>query len=172
MILRLSNISILLYIFTWAIFFLSFLLGENNYRTFSVLICLSFMGLVHCVALKYSRATVIPLVIFYALINYVFVFLQIAILSYFPTITKYFQTALAFRTDQVADTLLYIRIFSICFYIGLFFHKKTRGKIFDAEKLKEKFKKNYVKLLILGIIPVFFNLYISFVSGSGRGRVY
>lgn len=98
-------------------FFLSFLLGENNYRTFSVLICVSFMVLVHCVALKYSGATVIPLVIFYALINYVFVFLQIAILLYLRTNTKYLQTALAFRTDQISDTLLYIRIFSICFSI-------------------------------------------------------
>jgi len=165
---KFSSFMIIVYALTWFVFVLSAALVPNNYGSSYSVIALALLGGLQCLAILFSRVNIKSLVIFCALINYIFVFLRVTVLSFFPENAKYLGI-LDFDAIQITETILFITIFYLFFYVGLFLHKKKKMKYFKTQAIENMAANNYLKLLALGIAPVVFNLYLFYVSGSGRG---
>ena len=160
---------IIAYALTWFVFVLSAALVPNDYGSVYSVIAFFLLGAMQCLAILFSRLNIKSLVVFCAFISYIFVFLRVTVLSFFPENAKYLGTELDFDAIQITKTILFITIFYLFFYVGLFFHKKKRIEYVSTQAIENMAANNYLKLLALGIAPVVFNLYLYYVSGSGRG---
>lgn len=160
---------IVAYSLTWFVFVLSAAFSPNNYGSVYSVVAFSLLGTVQCLAILFSRTNIKSLVVFCAFINYVFVFSRITILSFFPWNAKYLGTELDFDVTQITETILFITIFYLFFYLGLFFYKKTHIKYLKTQTIENMAANNYLKLLVLAFAPVTFNVYLFYFSGSGRG---
>ncbi len=159
---------IIAYALTWFVFVLSAALVPNDYGSVYSVIAFSLLGAVQCLAILFSRVNIKSLVVFCAFVNYIFVFLRVTVLSFFPENAKY-SSELDFDAIQITETILFITMFYLFLYVGLFFHKKKQMKYLKTQVIENMAANNYLKLLALGIAPVVFNLYLYYVSGSGRG---
>ena len=166
---KFSNLLVTMYALTWLVFLLSAFFSPNTYGSGYVLLAFSLLGAVQCFAILLSRSNMKGFILFCALVNYVFIFLRVTFLSFFPESAKYFGTELEFDAIQIAETILFVTTFLLFFYMGLFFQNKIKIKGFNTQFLEHTAANNFLKLLAIGISPVIFNLYLYYISGSGRG---
>ena len=118
---KFSSFMIIAYALTWFFFVLSAAFVPNDYGSVYSLIAFSLLGAVQCLAILFSRKNIKSLVVFCAFINYIFVFLRVMVLSFFPENAKYLGSELAFDAIQISETILFLTIFYIFFLCRLIF---------------------------------------------------
>jgi len=168
---RLSSWLILLYLITGALILVNSAFSSNSFSSGYVQLGILALIFVNCLGILHANKNCIGLALFYALISYIFIFVRIAVLSFFPEEARWYGEELQYTSHEIANTIYYIAGFSGFFYLGLVPFKRKRGAAVTppTELLSTLVKANYRKILFIGIIPILSKAASFTLLAVGRG---